>query len=218
MTRTRDGLETVGKEARKPGPMTRAEQGTRERVVRKVRIKGLTPIMFARYPGDNDTKLEPWQRLYFVRGTKELSLPPGALDSFLSAQNTDSAPKRLLDSRKYKRFGLACSSYVLTEPHQIPLLRDGKPILFDRLGKDETDPSSGIYLDHDTARLEKGIPNPQVRPVLPLPWECEFSLTLFPNQELQEQQLLNIFTAGGIAVGLGTHRPRFGKFEVVLWE
>ena len=200
------------------GPLTRAEQGTREKVVRTVRLRGLTPIMFDRYPGDNDTKLEPWQKLYFARGTKQLILPPNSIHSFLSAQNTDSAPKRLLDNRKYKRFGLACASYVLIEPYEVPFLRDGQPILFGRLDKDERDVLSGINIERDTARLEKGIPNPKIRPVLPTPWEVEFRLTLFPNQELQEQQLLNVFSQGGIAVGLGTNRPRYGKFEVVFWE
>jgi hypothetical protein len=175
--------------------------------------------MFDRYPGDNDTKLEPWQRLYFGPN-KTLVLPSANVVSFLSAQNTDSAPKLLLDSRTYKRFTLACKSYVSISPtvHLMPFLRDGYPIVFDRLNKDETDPVSGVYIDHDTARLEKGIPNPKVRPVLPLPWELEFQLLLWPNTQIQEQQLLNIFTKGGIAVGLGTNRPRYGKFEVVLWE
>src|SRR5262245_35695492 len=47
-------------------PKTRAEAGTRELVARTVHIRGLTDIMFDRYPGDNDTKLEPWQKLYLA--------------------------------------------------------------------------------------------------------------------------------------------------------
>ena len=97
-------------------------------------------------------------------------------------------------------------------------MRGDEPIIFGRMGKDETDPDSGVYIHRDTARLEKGIPNPKVRPVVPLPWEVCFTVTLFPNQELQEQQLMNVFSQGGIAVGLGTNRPRYGKFEVVHWE
>ena len=42
--------------ATKSEPKTRAEAGTREIVTRKVQIRGLTDIMFDRYPGDNDTK------------------------------------------------------------------------------------------------------------------------------------------------------------------
>jgi hypothetical protein len=201
------------------GPLTRQEAGTRERIVRTVRLRGLLPIMFDRYPGDNTTKLETWQKLYFGPN-RTLVLPSANVVSFLSAQNTDSAPKLLLDSRTYKKFTLACKSYVTISAgqHLIPFTREGQPIRFDRFNKDEYDELSGVYIDHDTARLEKGIPNPKVRPVLPMPWELEFELILWPNDAIQEQQLLNVFTKGGIALGLGTHRPQYGKFEVIFWE
>ena len=205
-------------------PKTRAEAGTREKVVRTVRLRGLTDIMFCRYAGDNDTKLEPWQKLYLGgEAGRTVCLPSAAIMSFLSAQNTDSAPKRLLDSRKYKKFALACGSFVMIEPDLIPFLRDGGPIEFGRLDAKRPDGRpcdtlSGVYVRSDVARLEKGIPNPVVRPVLPLPWELEFTLTLWPNKEVQEQQLVNVFTDGLIAIGLGTWRGRFGKAEIALWE
>lgn len=203
---------------------TRSEQGTREKIVRKIHLKGLTPIMFDRYPGDNDTKLEPWQKLYLAGETgKTICLPSENIMSFLSAQNTDSAPKRLLDSRKYKVFAQACGSFVSIPERMIPFTRGGKPILFGRIdSKTETgepcDAVSGVYIDFHVARLEKGIPNPKHRPTLPLPWELEFTLMLLPNRHIQEQQLMNVFTEGLISMGLGTWRGRFGKAEVIGWE
>lgn len=199
-------------------PKTRAEAGTREKIVRKVHIRGLTDIMFDRYPGDNDTKLEPWQKLYLGgENGRSIVLPSANIMSFLSAQNTDSAPKRLLDSRKYKSFAQACCSFISITPRLIPFEREGKPILFGKL-VGETDAESGIYIDRRVARLEKGIPNPKVRPVLPLPWELRFTLTLLPNKLLQEQQLLNVFQEGLLCLGLGTFRGQFGKAEIILWE
>jgi hypothetical protein len=197
--------------------MTRAEQGTRERLCRKVKLKGITPIMFDRYAGDNDTKLEPHQKLYYLPGTKQLCLPAANIISFLSAQNTDSAPKRLLDSRKYKAFALACSSYVSIAPINIPFTKEGEPIIFGKFDGEE-DKLSGVYIHRAVARLEKGIPNPKVRPTLPVPWELEFDLTMFPNKQIQEQALLNVFSEGGIALGLGTFRGQYGKFEIAFWE
>jgi hypothetical protein len=199
------------------GPLTLGQQGTKEKVCRKVTISGITPIMFDRYPGDNDTKLEPWQKLYYRLGTKELCLPKANVMSFLSAQNTDSAPKRILDNRKYKVFALACASYVLISPDEIPFMRDGKPIEFGRF-ENEVDPVSGVWVKRDVARLEKGVPNPKVRPVLPLPWSLEFAITLYPNKTIQEQQLLNVMQEGGICLGLGTWRGQYGKFEITNWE
>jgi hypothetical protein len=202
----------------KKEPKTRSEAGTRERIERTVHLRGLTPIMFDRYPGDNDTKLEPWQKLYLAGGEgRTICLPSANIMSFLSAQNTDSAPKRLLDSRKYKAFALACGSFVTINPHMIPFYRDGKPIVFGKLVGD-ADADSGVYIERHVARLEKGIPNPKVRPVLPLPWELRFALTLWPNRQIQEQQLVNVFTEGLLALGLGTFRGQYGKAEVVLWE
>lgn len=203
---------------------TRSEAGTREVITRTIHLRGLTEIMFDRYPGDNDTKLEPWQKLYLGGETgRTICLPSGNIMSFLSAQNTDSAPKRLLDSRKYKNFALACGSFVTIGPRMIPFTRNGEPILFGRLdSKTETgepcDSLSGVYIDFRVARLEKGIPNPKHRPTLPLPWELKFTLTLFPNKQIQEQQLMNIFTEGLLCLGLGTYRGQYGKAEVTLWE
>ena len=185
--------------------------------MRTVHIRGLTDIMFDRYPGDNDTKLEPWQKLYLGGEGRQIMLPSANIMSFLSAQNTDSAPKRLLDPRKYKAFALACGSFVTIEPRMVPFLRDGSPITFGKLVGD-VDVESGVYVHRAVARLEKGIPNPKVRPVLPLPWELRFQLTLFPNRQIQEQQLMNVFQEGLICLGLGTWRGQYGKAEVTLWE
>lgn len=99
----------------------------------------------------------------------------------------------------------------------IPFLRDGKPIEFGKF-EGEVDKKSGVYIHRTVARLEKGIPNPKVRPTLPLPWSLEFNLTLIPNRELQEQQLLNVFTEGLLCLGLGTFRGQYGKAEVLKWE
>lgn len=200
------------------GPETRAEAGTREKVCRKVVLSGLADIMFDPYAGDNETKLEPHQKLYFLRDQRTLCLPAANIMSFLSAQNTDSAPKRILDARKYKAFCFACAAYITINPGRIPFIRDGAPIIFEGFGRDEVCPSSGAYISRETARLPKGIPNPKVRPVLPLPWELHFDLTLWPNPDLQERQLLNVFEKGGISVALGTYRPVYGKFAVTHWE
>lgn len=204
--------------ATKVEPKTRSEAGTREVIVRKVQIRGLTDIMFDRYPGDNDTKLEPWQKLYLAgEDGRTICLPSANIMSFLSAQNTDSAPKRLLDSRKYKAFALACGSFVTIQPRMIPFMREGEPIKFGKFVGEE-DAESGVYIDRRVARLEKGIPNPKVRPVLPMPWELHFTLSLLPNKQIQEQQLLNVVTEGLLCLGLGTFRGQFGKAEVLLWE
>ena len=197
---------------------TRSEMGTRDLTKRTIHLRGLTDIMFDRYPGDNDTKLEPWQKLYLAGSEgRTICLPSANIMSFLSAQNTDSAPKRLLDSRKYKAFTQACGAFISISQRMIPFIRDGQEIVFGKFVGD-VDAESGVYIDRRVARLEKGIPNPKVRPVLPMPWELRFSLSILPNRQLQEQQLMNIFAEGMLMIGIGTFRGQYGKCEISLWE
>jgi len=191
----------------------------KEAIVRKVRLKGLADIMFDRYAGDNNTKLEPHQKFYFRSETQKIiGMPSLNIMSFLSAHNTNSAPKRLRDKRKYKDICNANLSFVIINPSWIPFLRDGKPIEFGKFGPDEVDPLSGAWIGHHVGRLEKGIPNPKERPVLPLPWSLEFELTILPNKEIKEQEIMNLMEEGGRAIGLGTFRGVFGKFMVDCWE
>lgn len=116
----------------------------------------------------------------------------------------------------------ACLSFTsisgpASNPNYLPLLRDGEPI---RVGKfeDDREPQTGIYLHRSVARLDKGIPNPKERPVLPLPWSIEFTLDIFPNKEIKEQEIRNLVEEGGLAIGLGTFRGVFGKFIIESWE
>jgi hypothetical protein len=187
-------------------------------ITRHVELAGITEIMFDRYPGDNQTKLEPQQKLYFEPGdTKVIGLPTLNIISFLSAHNTNSAPKRLRDKRKFKDLANAMLSFVSIREAFVPLLRNGKPILFGKFEHDR-DPISGCYVHYSVARLDKGIPNPKARPVIPLDWSIQFTFDLFPNREIKEQDVLNLVEEGGRAIGLGTFRGVFGKFRVEKWD
>ena len=186
-------------------------------LTRQVTLSGLADLMFDPYAGDNKTQLRPDQKLYFDSDGKSLVLPAINIMSFLSSENTVSAPKRLLDSRQYRRVAQACKSFVRISPSRIPLCRDGKQIVFNGFDGDE-DKKAGIYIHRSVARLSGGIPNPKVRPVIQCPWELCFSLSLFKNPELTEEQLQNLFINGGVAIGLGTYRGVFGSFEVSKWD
>jgi hypothetical protein len=193
-----------------------------ETVQRQVTLSGLTDIMFDRYAGDNKTQLEWTQKIYLVPNTAVLCLPTTNIVSFLSSHNTNSTPKRLRDARQFKKIANACLSFVSIHGNGndrdfIPFTRNGEEIKTGKFG-DRKDELSGIYLDRRVARLDKGIPNPKERPVLPLPWELSFSLLIFPNKEIKEQEIRNLFEEGGIAIGLGTFRGVYGKFTVSRWE
>ncbi len=109
-------------------------------------------------------------------------------------------------------------SFVSIRETFIPLLRDGKPIVFGRFDHDR-DELSGCYVHHSVARLDKGIPNPKVRPVIPLDWNIRFTMDIFPNREIKEQDVLNLIEEGGRAIGLGTFRGCvWKKFQTENWD
>ena len=81
-------------------------------IKRSISIRGVTPLMFDRYAGDNQTKLEWSQKIYLRPGTANLCLPTLNLVSFFTAHNTNSAPKRLRDKRIYKGICNAILSFV----------------------------------------------------------------------------------------------------------
>lgn len=191
-------------------------------VKRKVSIRGVTPLMFDRYAGDNQTRLEWHQKIYLRPGTQSLCLPTLNLVSFFTAHNTNSAPKRLRDKRIYKGICNAILSFVQISAadgnaENILIQRDGQAVQVGTFN-DRVDERSGIFLHRAVARLDKGIPNPKERPVLPLPWSLDFDLTIYPNKEIKEQEIKNLLAEGGMAIGLGTFRGVFGKFEITSWE
>ena len=193
-----------------------------EMIERQVELVGLTDIMFDRYAGDNNTKLTWDQKIYQIPGSNQLVLPSENVMSFLSAHNTNSAPKRLRDVRKYKAICNACLSFVQVlgpdeHPQFLPFTREGEPIKVGAFG-DDRDETSGLYLHRSVARLGNGITNPKERPTLPLPWTLNFTLRIFPNKEIKEQEIKNLFEEGGLAIGLGTFRGVYGKFIVNKWE
>jgi hypothetical protein len=184
--------------------------------VRKITLTGLTPIMFDRYAGDNKTQLTPDQKLY-LNAKRQIVLPATNIMSLLTASNTPSAPKRFLDARTYKKTAAGILSYTNIAPYEIPFLRDGEPIVFGGFDSDGRDATSGCFIHHGVARLEKGIPNPKARPTLPTPWTLQFDLSYRQNPDVTEEMVLNLLDWSGAAIGLGTFRGVFGKF-VTTWE
>ena len=192
-----------------------------EIVERNVTVEGIRPIMFDRYAGDNDTKLTWQEKIYLIPNDNVLCLPTININSFFTAHNTNSAPKRLRDKRKYKDICNAIQSFCMIEAEDgtdyCPFVRDGEPI---RVGtfEESVEPKSGLYLHRSVARLDKGIPNPKERPTLPLPWSLSFVLKILPNQAIKEAEIKNLLKEGGLAIGFGTYRGQFGKFLVTRWD
>ena len=188
-----------------------------------VTLDGTLPIMLDRYSGSNEIQL-PWdQKIYLKPGSDVLVFPTINIISFLSGINTMSAPKRTMPSKAYKNVCMGCLSSVLIRGDApdgndgVPFLRNDEPIRVGEFGPDR-EPLSGLYKAIHVARLNKGIPNPKERPVLPLPWRLRFQLIYLPNEEVTLAMIHNLFVRGGQTIGFGTFRGAFGKFEVTGWD
>ena len=104
------------------------------------------------------------------------------------------------------------------EPHQKLYLKPGTKVIgIPSLNIISFLSASGCYIHRAVARLDKGIPNPKERPVIPAPWEITFDFLIYPNKEIKEVEIQNLFEDGGRALGLGTFRGVFGKFYVKEW-
>jgi len=178
-------------------------------VERDVVLSGLTPILFDRYPGNNKEQLDVMDKVYLKDGM--MVLPSLNVLSFLSAQNTESAPQRVI-GRGYKEVCKAAQSFVSILPMDIPFYRDGKPLKVSE---------ANLKVHQTVARVMKGklaVPNPKERPMLDTPWELRLKIILLETPELNDVKLRELFERGGLAIGLGTFRGVFGKFKVEKWE
>jgi hypothetical protein len=168
--------------------------------------------MFDKYLNMSGQEVDPENKFYLAADGKSLILPAANISSFLSADLTESATKRVI-GKKWRGVAKAALSFVDIDPIEIPILREGVPLT---LG------NSNYIIDRRVARVKKTggliVPSEKVRPVLQTPWEMAFTITLFENPDLNESTLKRIFEDGGISIGLGTFRGVFGKFKVSKWE
>ena len=173
-------------------------------------LKGTRPILFDRYAGSNKEQL-PWEKkIYLSSDGQTLIYPALNIMSFLSAKNTESAPKAIL-GKAWGSVAKAAQSCIQIDQFEIPFCKDGKPLNV---------ANAGLTAYESKAIIKKAgmcIPNPITRPMLQAPWTLEFDLNLRNNPDLTEGTLRRLFTEGGAAVGFGSFRPFFGQFIVEKW-
>jgi hypothetical protein len=184
----------------------------------KVTIKGVGKgIMFDRFMGMNNTDTNPEKKFYVDEASGLLHLPSDNIVSFLSSQNTESATKRVM-GKLWKTKSKAALSFVSINPD--PAFHKDL-IVFIQNKKTVTLKTVKKAIVENVARIMKGalcIPSPKIRPVLLPPWELNFVITYFENEDITVADLKRIFDMGGLAVGLGSYRGVYGKFEVSRWE
>jgi len=171
-------------------------------------LQGTRPILFDRYGGDNKTKLDTLDKGY-RNEAGEYGIPVLNVFSMLSAQNTPSVAKRFY-GKQGREVALGVQSFC-----NIEAIGDD-PLFAVIKASDGTTYMTGdprIKVVNHVARLDKGVPNPKERPMLPTGWSVQFRFDLQENQMLNEATLRRMIEQGGI-LGLGTFRPIFGRYIV----
>lgn len=177
----------------------------------KAILKGVVPLMFDRYPGDNNTQLTPQEKMYMTE-KGELYLPSINLYSMLASENGKSACKQVCGKKWHDTSqAIACQTNIT--PFDIPITANGKQIIFEKW-------NDKIFVHKSVARIKKGtmvIPSPKERPVINAPWEIAFDIELAETKDLSFETLRNLFKQSE-SIGIGTFRPYFGRFKVEKFE
>ena len=171
-------------------------------------LRGIRPIMFDRYAGDNKTTLPPMDKGY-TNEAGEFGIPALNVYSLLAAQNTPSVAKRFY-GKSGREIALGVQAHVNIEAVEggDPLFA---PIKYDD-GKTIKKDDNRVRIVEHVARLKDGIPNPKKRPMLPTGWIVKFKFEHEENQMCTLAGLENMIKQGGI-LGLGTFRPIFGRYS-----
>jgi hypothetical protein len=179
-----------------------------------IKLSGLCDIMFDHFYGQEKDTRPPEQKFYLTEVNK-IVLPTENLYAFLFAENpAGCARSEGKQGKDYIRTGY---SHVVIDPADfIPFQRDSKDIVFT-----DWDNEDSYYISEFTPRTRAsgGLSikqNLKKRPVLKDPWALTFTITIIKNNLIDSTKVFNWFDKYGITIGLGTYRPRFGRFTAQL--
>lgn len=182
-----------------------------------VTLRGIRPMLFDRYAGDNSTQLKPLEKLY-LNSEGGLVFPVLNVFSLLSAQNTDSVAARF-HGKKRRDVALGINAFCSVTPRGVVSEEIVDAPILDAEGKQWMANDPRIQILKHVARVKKAgtaIPNPKERPMIPTGWRISLDFRLVENDFVSETTLRNMIEQGGI-LGLGTFRPMFGRY-VCEWE
>lgn len=176
-----------------------------------VSLRGLTPIMFDAFRGQEELPVE--RKLYIARSDqKSLILPASNIVGFLASRSSVSCLRAFVNNRDWRVRTAELQGNVAVSPAEIKFTDGNRSIEFDGSWTD------ALYIDERMARPSDTARVIARRPVLEPPWQLDFELTLNETEFISEDLLRDWFERGGLSVGIGAYRPMFGRFEVVRWE
>lgn len=175
-----------------------------------VEISGLADIMFNRFY-DHSKVIRPPEQLLYYGQDNEVVFPADNMRSFLFGEKPPGCAKTM-EGKKSKDFIRWGQGHIHIDPLNIPFKTAGEPVIFKGV-------ENGLFYVHTAAPRTNGIKQEAIdRPVLRLPWELEFNITIVENPLVDQIRLYNWFVMGGLLIAIGNYRPVYGRFEVKKWE
>lgn len=166
----------------------------------EVELNGIKPLLFNQYVSKDETNI-PVEKKILIRDGK-VCITSDRLMAFLLDNNPKTRAgciKSFLNSKEYKKVLPLVDAYVSIFPFVIPVCDSEK------------------YAVKEDKVCGGGVPNLVQRPMLEK-WGCKFNINLVENQVITFEKLKDWFEKGGIEVGLGAFRPRYGQFFVKKFD
>ena len=162
-----------------------------------VKLEGIVPYISNEFVSIKDTDIPVEKKIRIEDG--KVVIDSNRIMSFLTANNPktgkDGCIKLFTKSTEYKKLLPRVDAYIGITPEIIPITDDDKyEVREDKVGGG-------------------GVPAMIKRPMVEK-WGAEFQITLTENPSISFEKLKAWFERGGIEVGLGAWRPRYGRFIV----
>lgn len=192
-----------------------------------VQLRGIADLLFNRLPpGTSFEKGAPptptRDKLYLDDDGQTIIMPSANIIGFLANKDTRSpSAGRMVFARGFNKVAPMVGGFIAFDPVNIPVLRDGKPILFNgRFDNDNPAPAKKIGVEtlQTCAKApNSGVPNFPIRPLLLKPWTLEFELIYIDNDHVKLEHFKQMFDFGRV-MGLGSYRTMYGRFDVSKWD
>lgn len=179
-----------------------------------ITLDGLSDLLFDRF-WDHDKMDRPIDQKLYLNEDNNIVMPGSNLHAFLWNERKAGCVK-FFEGKGSPQY-LARVGFVNVLEREAEILgKNGKPI---KWGGQAKPPLFIINASGVTGSGNKIVKQPiKPRPGISVPWSIKYTMTLVENDMIDVQKLYNWVSRGGLLIGLGTWRPRFGRFLVKQWD
>jgi len=144
-----------------------------------------------------------------------LAIPSDMIEAFFTKERNGAIAR--YEGRAGKALANKALAKMFVTPEFPLLTRNGAKIEPTGFNEKGLDMKAGLYAAIDKPLVKGGFVI-AVRPVVMLPWDVEFDLQIHCDAEINEHKVEAWLKKGGIEIGIGSHRPKFGRFNVTRFE